>query len=448
MEDIIGILEKSIQISKADLCILRWMKREQLQATLVDGNPGASSQVILQGVGCRSLMKGSWGFASTTDVLDIPDIISASERFAQFNPGTATVLRVPPHTQTYTDEKVETIDSMDEFFEISKEATSVVMNYPDIASCRIGIMVVIDQRAIVTTEGVCAQTVEPRILGNIVVIAREGNTICQYNEVVGGEYTLDSLALSEAAEKAARTALLRLRGKQFSSGRGNVLLGGEVVGLLIHEAVGHAAEADIARSGSFLSGKMNEHVASPSVSVVDDGALRNCFGTINVDDEGIKSRKTLIIENGVLKSFLHSRETSYGVGEPTGNARAWLYSREPQVRMTNTFLAPGDETFEELLEEVREGFYIQGSEGGNASPDGTFMVIATLAQKIERGELQDEFYKGPVMSGDASTVLQKVKGIGNEDTFVMIPSICGKGGSAFVGQGGPAVIAEVTMGGV
>lgn len=435
------VLERALSFSEAEVCILRWMKREQLQATLVDGVPGTSSQVVLQGIGCRSYTRGRWGFASTTDGEDLEEIIRTSERIARYKPGNTTVSPIPAYR--YYEERREKMN-VDEFFEMMRDAYDTVKGEESIVSCRTGIMAVTDEKVIVTSDGVSVKTVEPRILGTVLVTARSGGKLCQYNEVAGGEYTHKKLDLCETAQKAIQTARIRLFAKSPPSTGGKVLLGGEVVGLLIHEAVGHAAEADIARRGSFLSQKIGERIASPSVTVVDDGTYEQAFGSIKVDDEGVQSRKTTIIEEGFLKTFLHSRET----GVSTGNARAWLYSREPQVRMTNTFLSPGEETFEELLEAVRNGLYLTGSEGGNANPDGNFVMIPTLAQRIEKGELTDEVYTGPVISGDALRVLQGVTGVGDEDTFVMVPSICGKGGSAFVGQGGPAVVATLQMEGV
>jgi TldD protein len=434
-------LENYIQKSNADLCILRWMRREQLQATLNDGNPGTSSQVILSGIGCRSLIRGSWGFASTTDIEDLPDIMETSERYAQYKRGTAEVPNVPKYTVKHevTSYPLEIID---EFFQSAREAHNTIKDIPQVISSRIGVMIVTDQKTIVTTDGVSVETYQPRVLESVTVIVRSNSNMCYYTEVVGGEYTYPhGDTLSEVAEKAAATALHRLKGKSPPSGLQNVLLGGEVVGLLAHEAVGHAAEADIVKRGSFLTGKKGQCMASPSVSVMDDATLEKGFGTIKVDDEGVPGKKTVIIEKGIVTNFLHNRETAYEY------ARAWLYSREPLIRMTNTFLESGDATLEELVEDVKEGIYIQGSEGGNVNPDGSFMIIATLAQKIEKGELQNEFYMGPVIVGDALKILENISNVGDKNTFVMVPSICGKGGSAFVGQGGPAITTELVLGG-
>ena len=446
---ITDILERNIQKSHTDLCILRWMRREQLQASLIDGNPGTSSQIVLSGVGCRSLINGSWGFASSTDIDDIKDIIATSERFAQYKSGHTRVPPLPAYTVGHVSNS-EGLHLVDEFFELSREAHDTIKGVPTVLSSRIGILLVQDMKTTVTTDAVTAETYEPRILGSVTVVAKSGDHLCHYTEVVGGGYGFSTLEsqLIDAAQKAVDTALLRLRGKPPPSGLQNVLLGGEVVGLLAHEAVGHAAEADIAERGSFLSGKTGEYVASPSVTIVDDATYDKGFGTIHIDDEGVMGKKTPIIEQGVLSHFLHNRETAYKAEtEPTGNARAWLYSREPQIRMTNTFLLPGDATLEELTQEVKNGVYIQGSEGGNANPDGSFMVIATLAQKIEKGALTDEYYMGPVIIGDAAKIFQTIEVVGDQSTFVMTPSMCGKGGSAFVGQGGPALASELFLGG-
>jgi TldD protein len=443
---IIDILEKKVNTSKADMCIIRWMQREQFQASVTDGVPRASSQVLLSGIGCRSLVNGSWGFSSTTDFADIDDVISVSERLAQYNPGEVHVMKVPEYSW-YNNEEVEY--NTQEFFEIASDVSKEI-EHEQVRSCSVGLLAIVDKKVIVTTDGIQVYTVEPRILGNIMVVVKSRNEMSQYNEVVGGSFSVDILKekFLQAVDTAVHTALCRARAAAPPKGSGAVLLKGDVVGLLTHEAVGHAVEADIAKKG-FLCNAKGEKVADSTISIVDNGIMEHGFGSITVDDEGVQSGKTIIIDKGVLITFLHSRETAYAQdAELTGNARAWLYSREPAVRMTNTYMVPQDMSFEELLEEVGNGVYIQGSEGGNADKDGSFMVVSSVAQKIEQGELTDEFYRGVVVSGNASQVLHDMHGVGNEDTFVLVPSMCGKAGSAFVGQGGPAVVCDLVMRGV
>ncbi|MGD2248997.1 MAG: TldD/PmbA family protein [Candidatus Methanofastidiosia archaeon] len=443
---IIDILEKKVNTSKADMCIIRWMQREQFQASVTDGVPRASSQVLLSGIGCRSLINGSWGFSSTTDIADIDTVISVSERLAQYNPGGVHVMKVPEYSWFNNEEVAYNIQ---EFFEIASDISKEIDN-DKVRSCSVGLLAIVDKKVIVTTEGIQVYTVEPRILGNIMVVVKSLTGMSQYNEVVGGSFSVDILKekLLQAVNTAVHTALCRANAAAPPKGSGPVLLKGDVVGLLTHEAVGHAVEADISQN-RFLCDAKGEKVADSVISIVDNGTLEHGFGSITVDDEGVKSGKTIIIDKGVLNTFLHSRETAYTHNAAlTGNARAWLYSREPAVRMTNTYIVPQDMSFEELLEEVRDGVYIQGSEGGNADKDGSFMVISSVAQKIEQGELIDEFYRGVVVSGNASKVLHGIHGVGNDTTFVLVPSMCGKAGSAFVGQGGPAVVCDLVVRGV
>lgn len=446
MDHIIDVLQKKIDQSRGDLCILRWMQREQFQASVVDGIPQASSKVLLSGVGCRSLINGSWGFASTTDCADIDEIISASERLAAHTPGGLQVVSVPHYTLCSIKEYEYAVHN---FFEIASDISKKI-DHPQVRSCSVGLLAIVDKKVIVTTDGIQAYTAEPRILGNVLVVVKSHTGMSQYNEVVGGTFSGNILRekLSTAADTAVDTALHRAQAAAPLRKTGPVLLKGDVVGLLIHEAVGHAAEADLAGK-RFLHNRKGKTVADPKISIVDDGTITHGFGSIAVDDEGVKSSKTTIIDKGVLRTYLHSRETAHNFDdEVTGNARAWLYSREPAVRMTNTYMEPQNMSFEELLEEVGDGVYIQGSEGGNASKDGSFMIISSVAQKIEQGELTDKFYRGLVVTGNASQVLHAMHGVGDFNTFVLVPSMCGKAGSAFVGQGGPAVACDLRVGGV
>jgi TldD protein len=167
------------------------------------------------------------------------------------------------------------------------------------------------------------------------------------------------------------------------------------------------------------------------------------------DDEGVPAQYTVVIKDGILQSYLHSRETAYSShNHSTGNARAWLFSREPQVRMTNTYVLPQDMSLEELLQQVNNGLYISGDKKGSADRNGQFAFITTDAQRIEKGEFTEEYFLGPVISGHTQKAFTECTGVGDTKTFVVKPSVCRKGESAFVGSGGPAVATEVVVGGI
>jgi len=197
--------------------------------------------------------------------------------------------------------------------------------------------------------------------------------------------------------------------------------------------------------GSYLSNKIGRKVASEMITLVDDGRLPSGFGTMKYDDEGVPTEKTIIIERGIVRGFMHSRETARQFNvSPTGNARAWSFEYDPIIRMRNTYIEPGDWTLEELIEDVKDGYFLRGDGGGQADFNGEFMFTVQEAVKIENGELK-ESYRGAAISGNAFEVLNKVKGVGRD--FYMLIGMCGKEQPNYVGLGGPSLRTELLIGG-
>jgi len=453
MEEVTDILGKALSNATADLSVLRWMRREQINVTITDGVPRSPKQTTFEGVSCRSLINGSWGFASTTIVTDAPEMVQTSERLACISSRNEfiDIADTEPVSGEWKPVIEKPVSDIEVLYEVIKEVSEAVESVPHITSTSSSILVVTDEKVLMTSEGTHVYQVEPRIMGALTAVAKESGKISQGRQVVGGEIGLEFFekgfaeVFTALCEKVSR----RVHAPLPPAGKTPVVLSGEVVGLLVHEALGHAAEADVAQCESFLSGKIGERVASPLLSVADDGTLPGGFGSYGFDDEGVPAQDTVIVADGVLQNYLHSRETAFcSHTHSTGNGRAWLFSREPQVRMTNTYVHPDDMSFEELCEEVKNGLYISGDKGGSADRNGQFVFITSDAQKIEKGELTEEYFLGPVISGHAQEAFTACTGAGNRETFVVIPAVCKKGESAFVGSGGPAVATEVVVGGI
>ncbi|WP_202319394.1 TldD/PmbA family protein [Archaeoglobus neptunius] len=228
------------------------------------------------------------------------------------------------------------------------------------------------------------------------------------------------------------------------SGEMNVVMDPSLAGVFVHEAFGHAVEADhVLQGATVLEGRLGERVADENVSIIDDPTLPE-FGFFPFDDEGIKAEKKVIVENGILKSFLHSRETAKKLGGRAGNARSQGVEI-PIVRMSNTYLAPSDYTFEELLEECGEGVYLVGSRGGETNPStGYFHFNAQYGYLVKGGELK-EMVRDVSLAGNTLDILRNVK-IGSRIDFD--PGFCGKAGQLVpVSDGSPHVLCKATVGG-
>jgi TldD protein len=210
--------------------------------------------------------------------------------------------------------------------------------------------------------------------------------------------------------------------------------------------MGHLAEADLTLSGSVLYEMLGQQIGSDAVTVYDDGTVEGAFGSFKYDDEGVRTQKTALIDKGKLTGLMHNRETAYKLNmEPTGNARAEDFRFEPIVRMRNTYLAAGDSTFEELIEDIDFGYYLKSFRGGQANLDGTFQVGIQEAYEIIKGKIGKPVRSASI-SGNTLDTLHKVDAVGRD--FELWPGRCGKGQTAFICDGGPHIrVGEVTIGG-
>src|SRR5437870_3456053 len=235
------------------------------------------------------------------------------------------------------------------------------------------------------------------------------------------------------------------------AGETTVVLGPGWPGILLHEAVGHGLEADFNRKRlSAFSGRIGQKVASEFCTVVDDGTLPNRRGSLNVDDEGHPTGRTVLIESGILRGYMQDALSSRLTGAPpTGNGRRESYSAIPMPRMTNTFMLPGSSTPEEIIRSVSKGLYAVHFGGGQVDITcGKFVFSASEAYLIEGGRITAPV-KGATLVGNGPTVLRQVTAVGNDLKLDHGVGICGKDGQTIpVSVGLPTIkIREITVGG-
>ncbi|MCX5683852.1 MAG: TldD/PmbA family protein [Planctomycetota bacterium] len=285
------------------------------------------------------------------------------------------------------------------------------------------------------------------------MVASDGKLLqrgMEHRGIVGGAELLRRTSAEELGVRATQKALALLKARPAPAGRFTVIFHPSITGLLVHEALGHNAEADAVWAGqSLLEGRLGEMLAAPGVSIYDDSTLPGEFGSYAYDSEGTPSRRRTIIENGKLVGFLHSLETAAKFGaEPTGSARADSYESRPIVRMSNTFMARGTVPFEEMLRGVDRGIYLlDGHWGYVFVQKGQFICHAGQARMIENGKLGEALRDVSVSSMTFDT-LKNIDAIG-DDFEMKMPGMCGKEGqSAPTDAGGPHVrVADVVVGG-
>lgn len=270
---------------------------------------------------------------------------------------------------------------------------------------------------------------------------------------LGGRVQVDEIKSScEAiAQQAIDQGLINTESVSAPVGEMPVVLSSGWTGIILHEAIGHGLEADFNRKGvSAFSQLMGKEIASPKVTIVDDGTIPGKRGSINFDDEGTPSEKTVLVENGVLKSYMSDKQNAALLGvASTGNGRRESYKHVPYPRMTNTYMLSGADTKEEMIESVKRGVYAVSFSGGQVDiTSGKFVFSASEAYLIEDGKLTKPI-KGASIVGDGPSILKRVSMVGQD--FSLDPGVgtCGKNGQMVpVCVGQPSIkIDNITVGG-
>lgn len=259
----------------------------------------------------------------------------------------------------------------------------------------------------------------------------------------------DEVSVEELAEQAARRALAKLSARPAPSGEFPVVLAGGSGGILFHEACGHGLEADhIVKDASVYTGRIGEQVASPIVTLVDDGTVGTEWGTFGVDDEGRPAQRNVLIENGILTDYMWDYLRSRKEGRvSSGNGRRQTYQHLPMVRMTNTFLLPGEEDPEEIVAQTPHGVYVAKLGGGQVNTTtGDFVFGTQEAYLIEGGKITEPLRDANLI-GNGPEILRRIDAVATD--FGMTPGTCGKDGQSVpVGCGQATMrLTGVTIGG-
>jgi len=305
---------------------------------------------------------------------------------------------------------------------------------------------------ILNSDGRFVEDIRPQTLLMVHVVAFENGLIQTGRHVVGGAlgYELFDAEDPEAVGRfAARQACLMLDAQPAPTGRMPVVIASEAGGTMIHEAVGHGLEADhIAKGMSKYCGRLNEMIALPHVTVVDDGTLPTRRGTSSVDDEGTPTQRTVLVDQGRLVRFMNDLKTARSMGHaPSGNGRRESYQHRPIVRMTNTMIAPGDSDPGDILASTSKGLYVRKMGGGQVNPlNGDFVFEVSEGYLIADGKV-GEPVRGATLIGNGPDVLNMIEMVGNDLDFAI--GTCGKDGqSAPVSDAQPTIrIRELTIGG-
>jgi len=446
------------QIDSADL-YFEYRIGEAL--SLEEGIIKRASKNISQGVGVRALAGEKTGYAFS-DEITVENLELAgsrakgiAERAGDGNPPPVRVgdrsphnlypVTVPP-TDVPVQKKIDLLQRIDAIARKEDPRIAQVM-----ASFATEYKIVL----VATSAGLLIGDIQPLSRLNITCIAQEGDNR-QMGTCGGGgrsefEFFLEGGRFERYAKEAARLAIINLSAADAPAGTMDVVLGPGWPGVLLHEAIGHGLEGDFNRKKtSAFTDRIGQRVASDLVTVVDDGTIPSRRGSLNMDDEGTPTGRTVLIERGILQGYLQDRLNARLMGmKPTGNGRRESYAYQPMPRMTNTFMLAGDSSPEEIIRSVKRGLYAVTFGGGQVDiTSGKFVFSASEAYLIEDGKITRPV-KGATLIGHGPEVLTRVSMVGNDLTLDEGIGTCGKDGQLVpVGVGLPTIKVEgLTVGG-
>lgn len=443
MEEYCELFKKVIDktLPDIDYMDIRAGQGENTSIIMKDGNVDEINTGKSLGIRIRVLNNGAWGFAYTTDISKINEITETAIKLSNSLKGDVELSEAEVITDKIAvDVKIPFEDiSIEEKKEIMKEANdSATIDKVSSTTVSYGDSKV--NEVFMNSEGSNIQVKTSRVRMALNAAATDGEIIQFGHGSIGGVKGFEVISetdIEEFGRKIGEKAVRLLDAKPAPSGKFPVIADPELTGVLIHEALGHAVEGDlILQNDSILKDKIGEKIASDIVNIFDDASLKDGFGYYPYDVEGIKTKPNQLVKDGELISLLNSRETASKLNmKSSGNARS-IISEKPIVRMSNTYLQPGEMTFEELIEDIPDGIYLKGSRGGQVDTGkGIFQFNAAEGFKIENGELTTPL-RDVSLSGNILETLKNVDAIGND--FKLSVGFCGKDGqTAPVGDGGP-----------
>jgi TldD protein len=426
---------------------------------LEDGIVKEGNHSIEQGVGVRALSGEKTGFAYSDEIV-LPSLLEAAgsaRAIAQASAnGTGKPLAVATGRALYPAiDPIETLTSEDKIA-LLREIDALCRSLdPRVKQVIASVAASLETVLLAASDGTLAADVRPLVRINVQVIAEQNGRRESGNAGGGGRYgfkeLLDNGRAHAFAREAVRVALVNLESVDAPAGNMPVVLGPGWPGVLLHEAIGHGFEGDFNRKGtSAFAGMLGEKVAAPGVTVVDDGTLAGRRGSLSIDDEGVPTNCTVLVEDGVMKGYMQDKLNARLMKmAPTGNGRRESFAHLPMPRMTNTYMLPGERDPGEIIASVKKGLYAVNFGGGQVDiTNGKFTFSASEAYLIEDGKVTRPV-KGATLVGSGPEVLKRVSMIGNDLKLDEGVGVCGKDGQSVpVGVGQPTLrIDRMTVGG-
>jgi TldD protein len=448
---------KAHQVDEADL-YFQYTRSEGW--SLEEGIVKTGSFSIDQGVGVRAVSGEKTAFAYSDDIseaslLDAARTVRTISSAAQKGRIKVESPKIAKARSLYSGvDPISTLDSAAKVALLGKVEKLARAKDPRVAQVMAGLASEYDVVMVARADGTLAADVRPLVRLSVTVIAEQKGRREVGSAGGGGRFGLayfDDAQIEKYVDEAVHAALTNLDARPAPAGEMTVVLGPGWPGILLHEAIGHGLEGDFNRKGSSaFSGRVGQRVAAKGVTVMDDGTLADRRGSLNVDDEGNTSQRTVLIEDGILKGYIQDAMNARLMGvAPTGNGRRESYAHIPMPRMTNTYMPGGDKDPQEIVASIRRGLYATNFGGGQVDiTSGKFVFSASEAYWVENGKILYPV-KGATIVGSGPECLKRVSMIGNDMKLDSGVGTCGKDGQSVpVGVGQPTLrIDGLTVGG-
>ncbi|MEN8719027.1 MAG: metalloprotease TldD [Oceanococcaceae bacterium] len=442
-----------------DAADLYFQSRRNQGWSLEDGLIKNGSFSIEQGVGLRGLRGEAAGLAYTEELTPMALTQAATTAAALARDGRGArpqpVARRDVTPLYRADDPISSLPDEDKIAALRQADTAARAADAAVIQVNASIAASHQHVLIAMSDGTLAADVRPMVRFNVSVVVERNGKRESAHSGGGGRYGLDEMLRrinpAEVAREAVRLALLRLEADPAPAGTFPVVLGPGWPGVLLHEAVGHGLEGDFNRKGSSVyAGRVGELVASPLVTLVDDGSIPDRRGSLSIDDEGVPGQRNVLIEKGILKGYMQDKLNARLSGvAATGNGRRESFAHLPMPRMTNTFMESGEHDPDEIIASVDNGIYAKNFEGGQVDiTSGNFVFTAAEAYRIENGRITRPL-KGMTLIGNGPKTLEQISMVGNDLELDPGIGVCGKDGQSVpVGVGQPTLKVDgLTIGG-
>ncbi|SMN11269.1 TldD protein, part of TldE/TldD proteolytic complex [uncultured Candidatus Thioglobus sp.] len=414
---------------------------------------------IEQGVGVRAISEDKTGFAYSDEIV-LPALTTAATaaRSIAHSGGSSRVQAWQKSKQQYlyqADDPLSSISTEQVVALLKGLDQQARQKDPRVKQVMISLAGEHSTILVAASDGTFATDIRPLVRLNINVIVEENGRFEKGGAGGGGrfgyDYFLDQKITDGYLDEAVQQALTNIQAINSPAGSMTVVLGSGWPGILLHEAIGHGLEGDFNRKKtSAFCGRIGQRVATQEITIVDDGTISNRRGSLNIDDEGTATESTTLIENGILKGYMHDKHNARLMGmQPTGNGRRESYAHLPMPRMTNTYMLAGQEAPEDIIKSVDKGIYATQFGGGQVDiTSGKFVFSASQAYLIEKGKITHPI-KGATLIGNGPDVLTRVSRVGHDMALDSGIGTCGKDGQSVpVGVGQPTIrIDDLTVGG-